>query len=72
MTEVSKQNDIIEVINSEDSNVDRDIKTDGKTQEDDIEKLAGEEVENTERDANSNTNLSLYQKFKIRVPRHTL
>ena len=41
-------------------------------QTDDVEKLSGDGIEKTKSDVNSDANLSLYKKFKIRVPRHTL
>lgn len=72
MTGTQQQSEIIETVSSNDSDLVRDVKQDEKMQTDDVEKLSGDGIEKTKSDVNSDANLSLYKKFKIRVPRHTL
>lgn len=72
MTGTQQQSEIIEAVSSKDSDLVRDVKQDEKMQTDDVEKLSGDGIEKTKSDVNSDANLSLYKKFKIRVPRHTL
>lgn len=72
MAGTQQQSEIIETVSSNDSDVVRDVKQDEKMQMDDVEKLSGDGIEKTKSDVNSEANLSLYKKFKIRVPRHTL
>lgn len=72
MAGTQQQSEIIETVSSNDSDVVGDVKQDEKMQMDDVEKLSGDGIEKTKSDVNSEANLSLYKKFKIRVPRHTL
>lgn len=72
MTGTQQQSEIIETVSPNDSDLVRDVKQDEKMQTDDVEKLSGDGIEKTKSDVNSDANLSLYKKFKIRVPRHTL
>lgn len=72
MTGTQQQSETIETVSSNDSDLVRDVKQDEKMQTDDVEKLSGDGIEKTKSDVNSDANLSLYKKFKIRVPRHTL
>lgn len=72
MTATQEQPEIVEAISSNDSEVVREVKQEGKVEAGDFEKFPGENIEKTKSDVNSNNELSLYKKFKIRVPRHTL
>lgn len=72
MTGTQQQSEIIETFSSNNPDIVRDVKQDEKLQADDVEKFSGDGIEKTKSDVNSDANISLYKKFKIRVPRHTL
>lgn len=71
MTGTQQQSEIIEAISSNDSEVAKGVNPE-KLEAGDVEKLSGDNIEKTKSDVNSDHDLSLYKKFKIRVPRHTL